>query len=49
MTEMNAELWVRLVFGRKRDGRCRYDQLARQALIDECLKSGVLVGCVAVL
>lgn len=32
MTEMNAELLVRLVVGRKRDGRCRYDPLAKQAL-----------------
>lgn len=49
MTEMNAELLARLVVGRKRDGRCRYDPLAKQALIDECLKPGVSVARVAML
>ena len=49
MTEMNAELLARLVVGRKRDGRCRYDALAKQALIDECLKPGVSVARVAML
>ena len=47
MTEMNAELLARLVVGRKRDGRCNYDPLAKQALIDECLKPGVSVARVA--
>ena len=47
MTEMNAELLARLVVGRKRDGRCTYDPLAKQALIDECLKPGVSVARVA--
>jgi hypothetical protein len=49
MTEMNAELLARLVVGRKRDGRCNYDPLAKQALIDECLKPGVSVARVAML
>ena len=49
MTEMNAELLTRLVVGRKRDGRCRYDPLAKQALVDECLKPGVSVARVAML
>ena len=49
MTEMNAELLARLVVGRKRDGRCTYDPLAKQALIDECLKPGVSVARVAML
>lgn len=39
MTERNAELLARLVVGRKRNGRCRYDPLAKQALIDECLNA----------
>ncbi|ABM37826.1 IS66-like element accessory protein TnpA [Polaromonas naphthalenivorans] len=49
MTEMNAELLARLVVGRKRDGRCNYDPLAKQALIDECLKPGVSVARTAML
>jgi transposase len=49
MTEMNAELLARLVVGRKRDGRCTYDPLAKQAVIDECLKPGVSVARVAML
>ena len=49
MTEMNAELLARLVVGRKRDGRCTYDPVAKQALIDECLKPGVSVARVAML
>jgi len=49
MTEMNAELLARLVVGRKRDGRCNYDSLAKQALVDECLKPGVSVARVALL
>ena len=49
MTEMNAELLARMVVGRKRDGRCTYDALAKQALIDECLKPGVSVARVAML
>ena len=49
MTQMNAELLARLVVGRKRDGRCTYDPLAKQALIDECRKPGVSVARVAML
>ncbi|MDB5741855.1 MAG: transposase family protein [Polaromonas sp.] len=49
MTEMNAELLARLVVGRKRDGRCTYDPLAKQALVGECLKPGVSVARVAML
>ena len=49
MTEMNSELLARLVVGRKRDGRCRYDPLAKQALVHECLKPGVSVARTAML
>jgi len=49
MTEMNAELLARLVVGRKRDGRCNYDPLAKQALVGECLKPGVSVARTAML
>lgn len=49
MTEMNAELLARLVVGRKRDGRCNYDPLVKQALVGECLKPGVSVARVAML
>jgi len=49
MTEMNSELLARLVVGRKRDGRCRYDPLAKQALVHECLKLGVSVARTAML
>ncbi len=49
MTEMNAELLARLVVGRKRDGRCTYDPLAKQALVGECLKPGVSVARTAML
>ena len=38
-----------LVVGRKRDGRCTYDPLAKQALVGECLKPGVSVARVAML
>ena len=49
MTEMNEELLARLVVGRKRDGRCNYDPLAKQALVGEGLKPGVSVARVAML
>jgi transposase len=49
MTELNAELLNRLVVGRKQDGRCKYDPLAKQALIAECLKPGVSVARMAML
>jgi len=49
MTEMNAELLARLVVGRKRDGRCRYDPQAKQALVRACLQPGVSVARVAML
>ena len=49
MTEMNAELLARLVVGRKRDGRCNYDPLAKQTLVGECLKPGVSVARTAML
>ena len=38
-----------MVVGRKRDGRCTYDPLAKQALVGECLKPGVSVARVAML
>lgn len=47
MTEMNAELVGRLVTGRKRDGRCRYDPQAKLELVRECLKPGVSVAKMA--
>ena len=47
MTEMNAELLARLVVGRKRDGRCRYDPLVKQVLIDECLSRASMAAFVA--
>ena len=49
MTEMNAELLAQLVVWRKRYGRCRYDALAKQALIRECLKPCVSVARTAML
>jgi transposase len=49
MTELNAELLSRLVVGRKQDGRCKYDPLAKQALVGECLKPGVSVARMAML
>jgi transposase len=49
MTELNAELLNRLVVGRKQDGRCKYDPLAKQALIGECLKPGVSVARMSML
>jgi transposase len=42
-------LLARLVVGRKRDGRCTYDPLAKQALVGECLQPGVSVARVAML
>lgn len=47
MTEMNSELLTRLVTGRKRDGRCRYDPEAKQELVRESLKPGVSVARIA--
>jgi transposase len=41
---MNAELMGRLVTGRKRDGRCRYDPQAKLELVRECLKPGASVA-----
>ena len=44
MTEMNSELLSRLVMGRDRDGRRRYDPQAKQELVGQCMKPGVSVA-----
>ena len=47
MTEKYAELKARLVVRRKRDGRCVYDERAKQELILASLKPGVSVARMA--
>lgn len=47
MTENNSELLKRLVIGRKRDGRRRYDKQAKQELVRACLQPGVSVARLA--
>ena len=47
MTEMNAELLSRLVTGRNRDGRRRYDPQAKLELVGQCMKPGVSVANMA--
>lgn len=47
MTEMNSELLSRLVTGRTRDGRCRYDPQAKLELVCQCMKPGVSVANMA--
>ena len=47
MTESDSELLSRLVTGRHRDGRCRYDAQAKLELVRECLKPGVSVAATA--
>jgi transposase-like protein len=44
MTEMNSELLSRLVTGRDRDGRRRYDPQAKLELVGECIRPGVSVA-----
>ncbi|KMQ77632.1 Transposase IS3/IS911 [Candidatus Burkholderia pumila] len=40
----NKDLKSRLVIGEKRDGRCEYDEGARDELIRMCLKPGVSIA-----
>lgn len=47
MTEISAELKSRLVSGRKRDGRCAYDPVAKAELVQSCMQPGVSVARVA--
>ena len=47
MTEISAELKSRLVSGRKRDGRCRYDPVAKAELVQSCMQPGVSVARMA--
>lgn len=47
MMELNSELLSRLVSGRDRDGRCRYDPQAKKELVGECLRPGVSVASMA--
>lgn len=49
MTEVNSELRQRLVVAHDRDGRCRYDPLAKQELARHCMKPGVSVARMAML
>lgn len=45
--EKHSELLSRLVAGRKRDGRCRYDPAAKEELIRSCLKPGASIARLA--
>ena len=47
MTEISAELKSRLVSGRKRYGRCRYDPVAKAELVQSCIQPGVYVARMA--
>ena len=47
MTEISAELKSRLVSGRKRDGRCAYDPVAKAELVQSCMQPGVSVARMA--
>ena len=47
MTEIDTELLGRLVVGRKRDGRCRYDPRAKRELVEAALRPGVSVAGLA--
>ena len=47
MKESDSELLSRLVTGRHRDGRCRYDPQAKQELVGQCMKPGVSVAATA--
>jgi len=47
MTEISAELKRRLVSGRKRDGRCAYDPVAKAELVQSCMQPGVSVSRMA--
>lgn len=47
MSEGMQELASRLVVGRKRDGRCVYDEHAKAELVAECAKPGASVSRLA--
>jgi transposase len=47
MSEGVEELASRLVVGRKRDGRCVYDENAKAELVAECVKPGASVSRLA--
>lgn len=44
MSEQEEGLPGRLVIGRKRDGRRKYDEAAKRELIEACLKPGVSIA-----
>jgi len=47
MKEEVTELSKRMVVGYGRDGRCRYDKIAKQELIEACLQPGISVARMA--
>jgi transposase len=47
MSEWLSELGKRLVVGRKRDGRCVYDEQAKQELVIACRKPGMSIARIA--
>ncbi len=47
MSDVVEELARRLVIGRKRDGRCVYDEQAKAELVAECAKPGASVSRLA--
>lgn len=47
MTEQRTELSRQLVVGHKRDGRKRYDELAKRELVEASLRPGVSVARMA--
>lgn len=47
MDEREESLQDRLVIGRKRDGRRQYDEVAKEELIQACLKPGASIACTA--
>ena len=47
MSEVLEDLARRLVAGRKRDGRCVYDEQAKAELVAECAKPGASVSRLA--
>ncbi len=44
MSEISTELLSRWVIGRKLDGRCTYDPLAKAEIVRACLQPGVSVA-----
>ncbi len=44
MLETKSQLSRPLVIGHLRDGRCRYDPVAKQELVDICLQPGVSIA-----